>query len=483
MEGTSTRLAGDHRHRRAGRRTLLVVLALAAAVRLAPVAWHHGDLARVSTADSVAYLELSRSLLERGTLVRFPPAAEARLGNPWPTEVFRTPGYPALLAAVTWAGGSALAVAVVQVLLDLVGVLLCAWIGARLFGTRVGLAAAALLAVDVGHAVYANMLMSDVPFALAVSASVGLVVRAVSPSRANEHVGRQHPGDGVGRGHVDLLLAGLASSVACAIRPLGALMGVPLAIYARWRGARRTGIGLLVAGSLAFPVGWVLRNYAENGVATLSNAYTFNLYLLGASKVKARAEGIAESTAYREVVAAAVAEVRARPPGEWDAALHAAGGWTFARYPAATVMEFSRGILEMAVGGERRMLLRLFGSSLGRDGPPGIDQGRRDLGSIVGYLGRAGVLEALMVLLQLFVNTAVAAAAVGGTWRLYRAGRSPEAFLIAALVAYFLLGSVTVASARMRLPVSFLVDLAAASLIAPWPVRRPSTGRDDGPTA
>lgn len=471
-------LPQENRDRRArGRRALVVVFALAAAIRLVPFAWSGGEVARVSTADSTAYLELSQSLLERGTHVRFPPPGEARIGNPWPTEVFRTPGYPAMLAAVRGVGGTARAILAVQIVMDLLAVLLCAWIGTRLFGPSVGVVAALLLAVDVGHAVYANMLMSDVPFALAVTASVALVVRAVGPLSDNVPAtdGARPPEPR----SLELLLAGLATTVACAIRPVAALAGVPLAVYARWRGAPWRGVTLLLVGSLTFPAVWIVRNEVENGVATLSNAHTFNLYLLAASKVKARAEGITQAEAFDQVVASAVAELHRRGPGEWDAALRAAGASTFSRYPGATLAELARGVVEMTIGGERRMVFRLFGSPRGGDQEAGINQGRRDIESMVVYLGRAGGFEALVVLLQLLVNVGIAAGALVGLWKLWRAGRSADAFLIGVLVAYFLLGSVSVASARMRVPVSFLLDLAAASAIVA-PHARHHQGRRAG---
>jgi hypothetical protein len=440
---------------------LVLVLVLAAALRVAPMTVISGaDVVRMSTSDSAAYVELARSLLARHTFVRFPPEGEARIGNPWPTEVFRTPGYPVVIAGVMAFGGSARLLVALQVALDLAAILLCAAMGRRLFGSRVGTTAAAFLAVDLVHIVYANMIMSDVVFATAVTVAVWLTVGAVGDT-----------GLAPGRRRAVLLLAGLAMSCACAVRPVAALAGVPLVLYATWRGAGRAGAALLLLGSLVFPAGWITRNFVENGVVTLSNAHTFNLYLLSASRVKARAEGIDQAQAFGEVVNGAVSELKSRGPGHWADALRAAGGWVFTAYPAATAAEAVRGMGEMVLAGERRMIFRLLGSDLGDERLPGINQGRRDLAHVLSYLWNAGPTEAAVVAGQVLLNAAIAMLAVVGVWRMRRAGLAPEAFLIGSLVVYFLVASLTVASARMRMPVSFLIDLAAA-----FAVGRPGSG-------
>ena len=435
----------------AKRKVLLSVLVLAAALRLAPVAFHRGEPAWVSTFDSRAYLELAQSLIERGTLVRFPPPDEARIVNPWPAEVFRTPGYPVILAAILAAGGNALAIVAAQIAIDLAAIVLCAYLGTRLFGPRAGLIASALLALDVGHIVYANTIMSDVPFAAVVISAVVLTARGSGTHGT--------PDRGTTSGTA-LLLAGLAVSCACAIRPIAALAGAPLAIFARWRGSSWRGVALLLAGSLLFPAGWMARNRAENGVLTVSNAGTFNLYLFAASKVKARGERITQAAAFDRIVDAAVEELKRRGPGDWAGALRAAGGWTFTTYRLATVAEAGRAVAEMTVAGERRMLFRVFASERG-ERSAGINQGRRELGHVLDYLATADRVEASLVVVQLLVNALIDLLAVIGLWRMIRQRRRAEAFLVAALVAYFLLGSITVGSARMRMPVSFLIDLAA----------------------
>jgi hypothetical protein len=245
---------------------------------------------------------------------------------------------------------------------------------------------------------------------------------------------------------------------------------VLVAEFARRRGGGRAGAAIVLAGSLLFPAAWTLRNYSQNGVATLSNAYTFNLYLLSASKVKARAEGTTQAAAFEAIVGATVAELHRRGPGQWAQALRAAGGPTLAAHPGAAVVEAGRGLVEMLLAGERRTILRMTGSDRGADERPGINQGRRDVRSAVEYLGAAGGAEAVIVLGQLLVNAALAGLFVAGVWRLARRGAGPEAFLLGALVVYFLAGSITVASSRMRVPAAFLIDLGAGvALAGGWP--------------
>jgi hypothetical protein len=451
---------------RDARRALILIVFAAAAVRAVPLVSTGGrDLARISTADSRAYLELAASLQSGGEFVRRPPEGEARIGNPWPTEVFRTPGYPAGIAALFAMGGSLRALVLLQIAIGAATVWLCGSLAGRWIGPRGGLAAAALLALDPLHLVYANMIMSDVAFAALVALSVWLAAGGVPAGEAGGAAddGRSHT-----RAIGWAVAAGAVLSIATAVRPVAAAAGVPIAAYAAWRGGRRAAGVALLAVSLVFPAAWVARNAAVNGVVTLSNANTFNLYLLAGSRVKARAEGLDQATAFTQVVDAAVAELVANGPNRWAESLRRAGGWIFLRYPRATAAEAVRGLLEMTLSGERRMLFRLAGDERGDEGRPGINQGKRGLSGVVDYLRNTQPIETVSVVVQLLVNAAIAALAAVGLLRLWHAGRRPEASLVAALVAYFLLASLTVASARMRMPVSFALDIAAAAAVVRW---------------
>ena len=137
-----------------------------------PVAFHRFRPERVLTLDSPLYLELGRSLRERGTFQRTGPERDAAVENPGPVEVFRTPGYPVFLALL---GGTPQRVAIAvctQIALDALAAGLVVGIAGTLMPRRWALIAGLLSAVDIGHIVHANLVMTDTVFATLLMAGV-----------------------------------------------------------------------------------------------------------------------------------------------------------------------------------------------------------------------------------------------------------------------------------------------------------------------
>lgn len=423
------------------RRLLIVVFLAAAGLRLVPAAFHRFDTASISTPDSALYVDLARNLRTSGDLERTIPAP---LQNPVQWEVMRTPGYPALLAALMTIAGNAWPqlVLVVQALLGACSVVLCLLIGERLVGTRAGVVGAALMTIDPAAIVYANMIMSDVPFVSLVTLATWTAVRAAASGRVTH-----------------ALLAGSILSVATAFRPSGAALLVPLAWYltAGHRGSPRAGrvslklvVALVVSGML-FPCLWMMRNAARTGCTLLSSAYAVNLADVLAVSVRARGEGLTADTVRQRQALELEAGTR---PGDVCAgrtSLQQAAFDTFRRYPGATALELMRATTTMMIAGERQNLLRILGAHSVRRSPPGSGTSESWRPS-----------DVLVLAPQVILNVLILGLAVGGARDLARRGNAGALWLLVGIVVAIVVPSVVVGTGRLRAHAAFALYLLAA---------------------
>lgn len=228
---------------------LVLILALALAVRLAAgVAWQSrlGER-RFEFGDSETYWSLARSIA-RGEAYQY-------ADNP----IFRTPGYPLLLAPLFLLPSADPPVAWARALSAVFGALgvLAVWLLARrLANPRAALATAAAATLYPGQVVLGAFVLSEAPFCAAMVGSLAIwtaacQARSVGPSSALS------------------LGAGLASGVACLIRPSW-LLFTPFAcvwflVFStdRRRVVRET--MLLLLGLTAVLTPWWIRNYHATG--------------------------------------------------------------------------------------------------------------------------------------------------------------------------------------------------------------------------
>ncbi len=244
------------------------------------------------TYDTPEYTALGHELLHgsysstlgsvKGLVAQDRPSAADTVdvtGLSWPrkvlaveqADVYRTPGFPLLLAAVGGGTGDAsrLALFVIQALLMGGEVLLAAVIARRLWGPGIGLAAAAVFALDPYSKRYVSIVLTETLTGFCVLLSAYAVVRAWQ-ARSAAWWGAA---------------GGLCAATAL-VRPLYAL-SVPLAVMAAlltngsW--TRRAGRALACLGCAAVLLGpWIGRNAAVSGRPTLAGFGAGWSLLLGA---------------------------------------------------------------------------------------------------------------------------------------------------------------------------------------------------------
>lgn len=324
---------GEAGERTVTARLALVLVVLALGVRIAFIPCHRFTPERTLTRDSVAYLELARSLAERGVFARGADAARLSPENPDDIEVFRTPGYPALWAAFTLLNVAPVpAIVSLQILLDVVAVVFAFLLALTMMQPRWAFAVGLVLVIDVARVVYPNMVMSDVVFTLLISAALYLVTGVA---------GRP--------GNLRILLAGVTLSLATAVRPVRLLAVVPFGVFLSMRRARIRMVALFALTAVAFPVAWTVRNGTSTGQWVVSNAFDYNLCLVVAAKVKAVAEGIPRAEAQRALVDSAVTLSSGSDLAARSAAFRHVGWQTLSRYPGATVREAVWSCLEITL--------------------------------------------------------------------------------------------------------------------------------------
>jgi len=222
---------------------LLGILFLALAVRTAMLFSVFADVRRAQTPDSLDYLALAWTMSDLDRYAhRISPQPFEQIGVPFTNsvsyggnqpEIFRTPGYPALLAGADrlepgfagmemgrlfrpWLSEPPASLKIVlafQLLLDLHLVLLTFFLGRSLAGHGAGLLAALFQAVSPLAAAASCRILTDGIFAFMLTAAVLLLLRHFRTG-----------------GWWLLLSAGLVMGAACYVRPVGLAFSAVMAL-------------------------------------------------------------------------------------------------------------------------------------------------------------------------------------------------------------------------------------------------------------
>jgi hypothetical protein len=256
-----------------GTSAIVLIALVAIGIRLIPLA-RGANFAILPGGDSKQYLELAEGLRNGCGFARLINRVCAT------PEVFRTPGYPLLIAMQP-------GIPSLLVTQSLMAGALC-WVLAlcvrRRWNLRAALLAETVVALDMPSLTAANLVMSDAFFQL-------VVFLAVMPPlfAATEH-------DHCWRSWVKVSWAAIGGACAILVRPIALLlptaMAMPFLISTHFPRRRRLGFAAVIFFvPTATTFAWVSRNYLATGYCGLSTVSAVNLYFYRAAEVVARDSG------------------------------------------------------------------------------------------------------------------------------------------------------------------------------------------------
>ena len=252
---------------------LVIIAALALAVRLAPLL-RAGDRWAILD-DSYDYLALSKGMVTGCGFARWTNAGCAQ------AELLRTPGYPLLLTILPenlrW-------VVALQALFSAATCLIIGLFSYRQWGFKAAVIAEALLTLDVPSIVASASVMTDMPFQALLTTAVILQLYAMR---------RPCPD---AKAIWMIMFAALLLGCALMVRPIGIVLplfaAAPALLISGMSRTRRVG---LCAAAVAIPVlmitVWAARNERMGGICTLSTIAVYNLYYYRSAGVLAHTTG------------------------------------------------------------------------------------------------------------------------------------------------------------------------------------------------
>jgi len=229
---------------------LALLLLFALAVRLAAgFVWQGRFPGRFGFGDSGSYWQLGRAIAEGGPY---------EFGDP-PARVFRTPGYPLLLAPLFLLSRGEPPVAWARTENAIFGTLTVAavwWLARELFDQRCAWIAAAVTAVYPGAIALSGLVLSEAPFCLLMVVQLALWVAACRAQRRLAAC-------------AFALAAGLAAGAATLVRPswllFTPLAGVVAITVGKGKGRQAAIVGAMLAGLVLVMTPWWVRNGAVTG--------------------------------------------------------------------------------------------------------------------------------------------------------------------------------------------------------------------------
>jgi len=456
---------------RAERRALYAIALAAIIIRLAVSASFKGHSYvapdPVEPEPEAAYLK--RGEIELGDSEQYLLLGQGirhRMSYSWDHQpnTFRTPGYPLLLALLD---SNETAIVIVQALLAGLTVFLTGLVGYRLFNSRVGLAGAALLAVDIPSVFSSGMVMSEVLFAFAVVLAAALVCGRQAYRRPWLQAFRLDPepvtARTLGPDRVRLprrtpsaAAAGLVLGFAVLVRPVALLAFVPFGLFllARWNGR---GLVAMLAAFCLLPAVWVARNYHHFHRLGLTSNGGYNLLYANAAAVAGERQHTTWDVARIELARSFTSKLGTDNPLELADAMTRKATGIILRDPLRYAWVCLRGVPKVIAGIKADdLVLRTLAAKvpategsvlLNRDcGSPGV---RLAIGLLAGFELLTAVGAFMLALVSLAFKR----------WR-------TEKFLLVLVGLYFIAVALPFTDGRFRVPAMPFLYLAAATLLA-----------------
>ena len=412
------------------------VILIAVAARVGWAAWvAHAYPEAVTSGDTPGYLGPAEALVDSG---RFDVSPQD--GTPM---FFRTPGYPAFLAAILWVTGSTWSISPIQAVLSVLIILLVVLIGQRVVSPTAGVVAGVLVALDPLQFASSGTILTESLFTLmlvgVVAAGIPVLLRPLQQVRP-----------------IHLAALGALIAIATMVRPTTYYLPIVVLVLLAvrfWRLAWRSKLALLLAFALPIVLvvgGWMARNHDEVGSWQLSGSAAITLYCWHAADVEARDGGVSIQEAREQLEC---------PPGGWDDLRTVCPSWWAcdADQPLADGASWdemgSRGIDILT---DHPLLTgEMFIRGLAREvAGPGTDTVGRFL-----HVDSSPALFALLLLWNLLLwSLALVGAAVGL--------RSPQrwfwGFVVTVIVYVLVVSAGANSGARFRTPLVPLLALLAA---------------------
>ncbi len=228
----------------------------------------------------------------------------AREGIAYELGLRRPPGYPALLAIPRAIGFGMAGAALLQIFYAVAAVAVTMALARRLVGVREAAVAGWWLALDPLHVVESSILLTEIPFSLAMLLAAYAVWKALQPT--------SNP-------LAWWVVAGAMLAVATLIRPITFYLPPLVLLVVLVAGPRIVGWSPALSGALlllisfAIPVGgWMARNQMMSGVATISTIQGASLAMYRAPAALMEGRGLRIDVGRARVAAMVDARL---PPG------------------------------------------------------------------------------------------------------------------------------------------------------------------------
>jgi|SRR5271166_619847 len=208
--------------------------------------------------DSAAYEDLAQKLLSHQS---YSTTANTGPGG-FPGDLQRPPGYPAFLAGVdVLLGPSRVHTALVQCVLSAAFAVALAVLVAAFTTELTGLLAALLYAIDWATVIHVPLTVADTLFAVLLGTAIGLYALSMATRRGSL-----------------ALAAGFFLGTAAMVKPMGQVIVFAFLLGWAVQEKRRAAGLLFLLSYLACVAPWMIRNYQQHGLATLSAIGTVDLY-------------------------------------------------------------------------------------------------------------------------------------------------------------------------------------------------------------